>query len=76
MIVIVIGIPAAYAPAMQQHVPRQCSSILAKDDEVGILPVCGTVGDDLNGTLKKPPAAATLLEIKAAVGAFDPKGRC
>ncbi|MGO4665498.1 hypothetical protein [Bosea sp. 2RAB26] len=45
---------------------------IAMDDEISILPVCGTVGDDASGRLKKPPGLARMLEIKAAVGAFDP----
>lgn len=45
---------------------------VAMDDEISILPVCGTVGDDASGRLKMPPAMAMMLEIKAVVGAFDP----
>ncbi|MGO4737354.1 hypothetical protein AB4099_12475 [Bosea sp. 2KB_26] len=45
---------------------------VAMDDEISILPVCGTVGDDANGRLKKPPVPARMQEIKAVMGAFDP----
>lgn len=52
---------------------RNSLTAVAMDDEISILPVCRIVGDDASGGLKTPPAMARLLEIRVAVGAFDPR---
>ncbi|KFC65275.1 hypothetical protein FG93_04816 [Bosea sp. LC85] len=60
--------------ALRERIQNSLTAVVM-DDEISILPVCGTVGDDGGGRLKKPPAMARLLEIQAAVGAIR-RGRC